>query len=286
MLTISLTQEADYGEWAAQARALYQSRIKPENVFWESPGAAKNLFGSTPRSARPAQPAIRNARVPKDFISIGKRVICHSDPERFARLYRLLWRLQNHKTLLSQSADPDIVWLTSRDKAVRRDRHKMHAFVRFRKTGLRKLPSGETREQFISWFEPDHYILELSASFFVKRFTNMDWAILTPYASVFWNGKTLVIGNGAKKSDINIEDSCEDLWKTYFASTFNPARLKVNAMMSEMPKKYWHNLPEAVLIPDLIAKAQGRTSKMTTEAVTSPNPLAAKIKANLTRKLL
>ncbi|MEM6267630.1 MAG: UdgX family uracil-DNA binding protein, partial [Pseudomonadota bacterium] len=42
----------------------------------------------------------------------------------------------------------------------------------------------------------------------------------------------------------------------------NPARLKVGAMLAEMPKKYWKNMPEAELIPDLIAGAQAREAGM------------------------
>jgi DNA polymerase len=38
--------------------------------------------------------------------------------------------------------------------------------------------------------------------------------------------------------------------------------LKVGAMLSEMPKKYWKNLPEAELIPQLIAGAQAREARM------------------------
>ncbi|MGO7668145.1 DUF4130 domain-containing protein, partial [Rhizobium ruizarguesonis] len=30
----------------------------------------------------------------------------------------------------------------------------------------------------------------------------------------------------------------DDLWRTYYASIFNPARLKLKAMQAEMPKKY------------------------------------------------
>jgi hypothetical protein len=39
-------------------------------------------------------------------------------------------------------------------KAVRRDLHKMHAFVRFRRV---ETPGGE---RFVAWFEPDHHIVE------------------------------------------------------------------------------------------------------------------------------
>ena len=54
----------------------------------------------------------------------------------------------------------------------------------------------------------------------------------------------------------------EDLWRKYYASIFNPARLKIGAMLREMPKKYWKNMPEAVLIPELVADAQSREAKM------------------------
>ena len=53
------------------------------------------------------------------------------------------------------------------------------------------------------------------------------------------------------------EDEIEEFWKTYYASTFNPARLKTKTMQGEMPKRYWKNLPEAALIPELIAGIAG-----------------------------
>lgn len=278
MITVKLKHENDYDEWSTHARSLFACGVKPEAAVWQSPSQEQDLFGQPGLDATIAESSQRRASVPKAFPGLARRAICHNDPERFAKLYRILWRLQCDKTLLRQSADTDIVWLTSRIKAISRDRHKMHAFVRFKKTGDRTLASGELREQFIAWFEPEHYIIELATPFFVKRFANMDWAILTPHASAFWNGSKLLIGSGAAKSDINVSDNCESLWKTYFASTFNPARLKVNAMMSEMPKKYWHNLPEAELIPDMIAKASGRMHYMRSEAVTEPNPLAKKLR--------
>jgi hypothetical protein len=40
---------------------------------------------------------------------------------------------------------------------------------------------------------------------------------------------------------------------------FQPARVKVHAMQVEMPKKYWRNLPEATLIPELLHEAPRAT---------------------------
>jgi probable DNA metabolism protein len=64
--------------------------------------------------------------------------------------------------LLRIASDPDVRRFEAMEKSVRRDEHKMHAFVRFRKIG-----DGD-EERFVAWFEPDHFILELAAPFFVR----------------------------------------------------------------------------------------------------------------------
>jgi uracil-DNA glycosylase len=96
----------------------------------------------------------------------------------------------------------------------------------------------------------------------MRRFANMRWSILTPRGSIHWDGETMREGPPARREDAPGDDPIEDLWRSYYASIFNPARLKVGAMLSEMPKKYWKNLPEAALIPQLIAGAQAREAAM------------------------
>lgn len=98
----------------------------------------------------------------------------------------------------------------------------------------------------------------------------MDWSILTPETSVHWDGQQLHELPGAQKADVPAEDANEDLWRTYYASIFNPARLKVAMMQSEMPRKYWRNLPEATLIQPLINSAAARTQSMVDHAATDP----------------
>jgi DNA polymerase len=90
----------------------------------------------------------------------------------------------------------------------------------------------------------------------------MQWSILTPERSVHWDRQALLFGPGGYRSDAPAEDAKEDLWRRYYASIFNPARLKIQTMQGQMPKKYWRNLPESQLIPDLIAHAQQRTESM------------------------
>ncbi|MFT4012173.1 MAG: TIGR03915 family putative DNA repair protein [Paracoccus sp. (in: a-proteobacteria)] len=185
-------------------------------------------------------------RVPKGFPEAAAAALCHSDPGRFALLYRLLWRLQDQPRLLDIAPDPDVAALRRMVKAVGRDCHKMHAFVRFRELDL----GAGTRRRFAAWFEPDHHILARATPFFARRFADMDWAILTPRGqALFRDGILRTDEAPCDKPDL--DDPTEAPWRTYFSATFNPARLKIKAMTSEMPRKYWKNLPEAGRIPGL-----------------------------------
>ena len=59
--------------------------------------------------------------VPRAFVELARSVICHSDKERFALLYTLLWRLQVQRTLIDDHADPLVRRCDELAKAVRRD---------------------------------------------------------------------------------------------------------------------------------------------------------------------
>jgi DNA polymerase len=128
---------------------------------------------------------------------------------------------------------------------------------------------GAAAETYAAWFEPAHRVTEATAGFFVRRFTNMDWTILTPDACVAWDRERLMVSEGADPADAPSEDAQEELWRTYYASIFNPARLNPRQMRQEMPKRYWRNLPEAALISDLIETAQERAAAM---VASTPRP--------------
>jgi DNA polymerase len=210
--------------------------------------------------------------VSRVFLDLAEHVITHSDTARFALLYRLLWRLRQNPNLLADAVDPDVHLARAMEKAIRRDIHKMHAFVRFK-----EVVTEDQDPAFVAWFEPDHYIVEAAAPFFVRRFTGMRWSILTPYKSALWDGVALHFGPGADKRLVPDEDRLEAYWRTYYASIFNPARLKTEAMQKEMPKKYWKNLPEATLIGELIRNAGARTDAMVAMEPTPPSRLALAI---------
>jgi uracil-DNA glycosylase len=212
------------------------------------------------------------ATVPRRFLALADAVLAHRDPRRHALLYRLLWRIaQGARSLLDDVTDDDILLARGWAKAVQRDVHKMKAFLRFREVpGIEGDPPA-----WVAWFEPEQRIVERAAPFFVRRFASMRWSILTPDRSAHWDGEQLLFGAGATRGQAPAGDGLDDLWRDYYASTFNPARLKVAAMTREMPKRYWKNLPEARLIPGLVRDAAARSEGMVDKAPTTPRRRSA-----------
>jgi probable DNA metabolism protein len=267
MIRLSLRGRGDLAEWRDAARALLRAGVGPGDVEWRVRDAGADLFGMADDPLPPPDPSLHAPTVPAAFLTLADAVICHADPARFALLYRLLWRVQRERALLSNPSDADVARAETLTKAIRRDAHKMKAFVRFKEME----PPQNGRRRFAAWFEPDNYIVGRTAGFFQRRFTDMDWIITTPKGSAAWDGQQLTLSDEPSEKPDLIDDT-DDLWRTYFAHIFNPARLKVRAMQSEMPKKYWKNLPEADLIPDLIAGAEDRMRKMIEREATQPKP--------------
>ncbi|NUL15600.1 UdgX family uracil-DNA binding protein [Agrobacterium tumefaciens] len=271
-----LEGRGDFGEWRDAARAALAADIRPEMIDWRlrDDGAGLLDFAGEPLPA--AGSGSGQVSVPASFVALAQAVICHSDAGRFALLYRLLWRLRQDRALLQFKSDPDVSEVRLLEKSVRRDCHKMTAFVRFKEVPL---PQGQGgRRRFIAWFEPDHFIVERTAAFFQRRFTDMDWLIATPKGSARWDGNALETSReAAEKPDLT--DETDELWRTYYANIFNPARLKIKAMTAEMPKKYWKNLPEADLIPGLVLGAEARVLEMAAKAASQPQPFHHRLQA-------
>jgi DNA polymerase len=210
-------------------------------------------------------------RVPPRFPGLADLVCRHREPTRYDLLYAALLRLREAPRLLEIANDPLVRRLEDMGRAMRRDRHKMTAFVRFREI---EAPDGA---RFVAWFEPAHFIEELTAPFF-DRFASMRFAILTPRASMLWDG-ALRFGPGARREDAPPLDDFAGAWDVYYRSIFNPARLMQRATLREMPKKYWANLPETPQIPAMSSAAQLREERMVAAAPSKTDPGAARVAA-------
>jgi len=266
-LRVAVKDPVDFAAWRDIARALVQRKIGPDAVFWSGSADEAGLFGTDLDLVPAAPPDGPEVRASRKFLAVARDAICHRDPERFDRLYRVLWRLQREPGAMGDSGDPGVRKIAELARQVRRDIHKMRALVRFR-----EVAGDDGQPRFVAWFEPEHQIMRANARFFVDRFASMRWTILTPQGSLDWDGSTLREGPPVDRAAAPGEDGVEALWQEYYQSTFNPARLKTHAMLREMPRKYWRNLPEAPLISGLVATARQRELAMIDASPAMPEP--------------
>jgi DNA polymerase len=273
IIELKTPKDSGFESWREFAREALLSSMPPQEIDFQDDlfTAPRSLYlvpGSSERRSVP--PSQAKPHAPKSFLDDGLIAAHHRDPDRWNLLYRLLWRLQTERNLLHIDIDPDVAQLRSLVRQVRHDLHKMHAFVRFRRI---EDPQGE---HFIAWHKPAHRILALAAPFFSERFAIMRWTILTPDNSVSWDPATrrATFGPGADRDQAPRQDELEDLWRSYYSSIFNPARLNPSLMRSHMPVKYWSTLPEVDLLPALVTKAGARVQSMvaTQDATPSASP--------------
>ena len=206
MRSVELLSPVDVAGFRSAARALIREGVPPEDVSWETQLTTRGLFAAAPATATAPSPTFK---VPAAFLRLAEDVALHRDADRFALLYRLLWRLRAEPRLLQVSMDADVSRAHAMAKSVHRDIHKMHAFVRFRRI------AGIESAAFVAWFEPQHYIVEAATPFFARRFANTPWAIITPERRAVWDLHTLAFGPGGNRSEVPAEDAAEDLWRSY-----------------------------------------------------------------------
>jgi len=104
MHQVRLAAPDDFDGWRNAARALVRADVVPDAVTWVVPGESEDLFAET--VLPPAAAPDASFTVPRRFRDLAADVVCHRDPERFALLYRLLWRLRAVPQMLDFAADP------------------------------------------------------------------------------------------------------------------------------------------------------------------------------------
>ena len=241
---ISVSVANGWEDWRRCSRRLIGAKISPDEVLWSGDNVPSIFkLQELPQTAT-------EFLVPREFLNLAEAVACFDDPGRWALLYRLLYRIVfEDRRLLEIASDDDAAAAVRMQKAVNRDVHKFHAFVRFRHAVV------DGCELFLAWHEPHHFTVERAAPFFARRFGSMCFSIFTPKGCAHWDLRELSFSPPALRSQVPDEDGTEKFWLEYYRSIFNPFRLKVRAMKSELPVRHWRTLPEAVLIPGLIADA-------------------------------
>jgi uracil-DNA glycosylase len=238
-----LEQSITFDEWRKRARPMLAAGVAPE-------AAVNAIAGEPEKNRQPGTPInpTREISLPAKLMRLLESLSCFRVAGRYELMYRLAWRaVYENPKLLEDAADPDVRSATLMDSAIRRDVHKMHAFVRFR-----EITDDQGNCEYFAWFEPEHEILRRGSTFFAKRFPNMRWTIATPDGAAVWDGKAMDFIDSPSPECRPRSDDYENLWRTYYRNICNVARINPSVMQREMPQKYWRNLPEAAEIGSLV----------------------------------
>jgi probable DNA metabolism protein len=134
-------------------------------------------------------------------------------------------------------------------RMMRREKHRMEAFVRFQ-----KLKDG----MFYASVEPDFNVLPLLIRHFRNRYADQKWMIydLKRNYGIYYDLHdtqfiTLDFSTVNKPGDIisaytEDESIYQHLWKNYFHSVNIPARKNTKLHVRHIPKRYWKHLTEKI----------------------------------------
>ncbi|MVW78751.1 UdgX family uracil-DNA binding protein [Bordetella sp. 02P26C-1] len=213
---------------------------------------------ATVQPATPGTPT--QIRISRELATLLQDAALYRSPQRWGLLYRVLWRWEQGDRAVVSAADEDGAALHSMAKAVRRAKHDMQAYVRFHQ---REAGDGP---EYLAWYEPEHDVLAWGAEHFARRMGATSWCIATPQGAALWDGQDITLSEGPVDADAIrasiAAEQIEPLWKIYYQSIFNPARLNESALHQRMPVRFWKNLPEGPLIPGMIADARSGAQRV------------------------
>jgi probable DNA metabolism protein len=269
---------SDFADFRVVARGLIADHVRPDAVSFCDPHLVQTSLFDGPKTLDPppSSTELPTFRVPRRYVELAELASLYRADDRFGLLYRVLYRIAHGEAhLLDDELDQDVFALLNRGKSVRHDEHRMHAFVRFRRTEL----DGEPH--FVAWYRPEHFIVRLTAPFFQRRFATMRWSILTPDEAVHWDLHELRYGPGTTRSEAPAEDELEELFRTYYRSTYNPARENLRLFRHHVPLAFQRDMPELTLLPELTDMATKRASKKAVDKVASTKKSEAEAAAPL-----
>lgn len=182
----------------------------------------------------------------KDFF----RAYLSEDQAAHQAIFQLMIRgFSSTFDLLHDYGDKEVMALSHTLKQVRREQHRMKAFVRFQKSndGL-----------YFCMIDPDFNVLPLILSFFRQRYMDQRWMIYDVKRNYgFLYDKIALVEvqllEQEKHELMQIEESIElddnelkyqRLWKQYFKSTNIEARKNTKLHIQHVPRRYWKYLIE------------------------------------------
>ncbi len=199
MPEVALRSETDWDGWRTATRALVLADVPPEAV----------RFVIDPANVTPPPTAAGAFAVPRTLVALAAQAIQAREPDRFALLYRLVWRAHAGAPVLEDVADPDLRQARALALAVRAEAHRMRSLIRY-------LPAADGT-RFLGWYAPAHFVLEANAQVLARWFPGFTVSILTPDGSAHWNPDGLRFGPAVDPAAIPDDAALRAYWAGFGA---------------------------------------------------------------------
>lgn len=172
----------------------------------------------------------------------------------FQQLFELACYVFDHQDAVQHNyGHPAVLGVSQTAKSVSREKHRMEAFVRFKKT---------SEGIFLAVVSPDFNVLPLIAPHFKGRYADQQWLIYDEKRryGIFYDLKrvqevtlshttpqSLIEQSRLVHPSITLdahEALYDQLWKDYFKSTNIVERRNMKLHIQQVPKRYWKYLGE------------------------------------------
>jgi len=172
-------------------------------------------------------------------------------PEAYQHLFDLaIYVFDSPGDVTTNYGNAHVLAIAQIDRKVHRERHRMEAFIRFRKTG---------NGVFIAEVEPDFNVLPLILKHFRNRYADQQWIIydLRRQYGIWYDLEQ--VHEITLDAVAEIEQESKDvlhpaldgqealfaaLWKDYFTSTNIKERKNMKLHIRHVPRRYWKYLTE------------------------------------------
>jgi probable DNA metabolism protein len=154
----------------------------------------------------------------------------------------------NKNSIEKDFSHPAVIAIADMVKKVRREKHRMEAFIRFQKT-----KDG----MFYAIIEPDFNVLPLIIRHFKNRYADQVWIIYDTrrkfgihYDGISCSEITIDFSTAdmeANKDETQLDEQEElyqKLWQSYFKSINIEARKNTKLHLQHVPRRYWRYLTE------------------------------------------
>jgi probable DNA metabolism protein len=165
------------------------------------------------------------------------------------QLFHYLQKVFASKKIFECSlADENILAVTNAARKVRKEKHRMEAFVRFELT---------KDQLYYAIIQPDHNVLPLISKHFKERYADQRWLIYDTKRKygIYYDMHEVTevqIDFNTNENTSGIYDESENmyqqLWQCYFDSVNIEARKNMKLHIQHMPKRYWKYLTEKRIV--------------------------------------